>query len=105
MERISIDKGLFLDDTRTPESSYWIVCRDPLEFIKYAQMYIFETYSFDHDINCFLNSEYTSTEITGYDTLVIASAYIPKDAAINFHTSNPVGKAKMEAFWKQYSES
>ena len=105
MAKIKINKGIYLDDIRDPDPKYWIVCRNAYEFLNMVQMYEFEEYSFDHDLNNSLNlfdGGDIIEEITGYDVLKWSAANIPKTAKVRFHSANLPARQRMLEWWTNY---
>lgn len=108
-------KGLFLDDERNPQDVTWLqypedvewtVVRTFSEFVKAVTAQGFELISLDHDLQDFSKG----TEMTGYDCLkylCTKSSYIPDCflPQIVVHSMNPVGKANILSYWKNYLEN
>lgn len=97
-------RGLYLDDLRpNPDPEYWFVVRTPAEFAEAVTSITFEAYSFDHDIAAFTFDEIgNESEITGYTLLVEYASYIPLTSKVFSHSANPVGKRKIEDYWRFY---
>lgn len=88
---------LLIDDTRTIEGA--TICRTAISAYKAIERGEYDYYYFDHDLGR------VKPGTSGYDVLTWAleNELIPKKSAIWLTTSNPVGRARMEAAMRKHN--
>ena len=100
---------LYLDDIRTPKDKSFVIARSYEEAVAFVKEHGVPNYiSFDHDLGV---DENNSELPSGYDfakwlvEMDMDGIYlIPVVFEFNVHSANPVGKANIEAYLKNYLE-
>jgi len=102
-----MDKKLYLDDIRVPQTDDFVVVRSFDEAVKYIQKFGIPNYiSFDHDLGCDQNGTVLKT---GYDFAKFLidcdldnTVIFPNNFVFNVHSANPIGKQNIENILNSY---
>jgi len=93
---------MYIDDIRTPKTSFDVIVRSSKETIKHMSINGCPNFiSFDHD----LGGADTSMIIIKYmieRDLDSNGTFIPTDFSWNVHSANPVGEANINGYLKSY---
>ncbi len=100
---------LYLDDMRTPKDSSFKIVRSYAEAVDYVKENGIPHYiSFDHDLGV---DVYNKILPSGYDfakwlvEMDMDNKFtIPADFIFNVHSANPLGRANIESYLKNYLE-